>query len=64
MHAPTTVDQKRLAMFTLPDDFKETLLAVAMEITAKNESVYLTMVNDAYLPMTESWLCNTGEYLI
>ena len=35
------------------------VIAAAKEISKNSRTVLVTMVNDAYLPFTYSWLCNT-----
>lgn len=39
----------------------EDLIEVAKRIANHSRTVLVTMVNDAYLPFTYSWLCNTKE---
>lgn len=37
------------------------VVSVAKKISSDKRTVLVTMVNDAYLPFTYSWLCNTKE---
>ena len=37
------------------------LVEIAKEIGKSSKTVLVTMINDAYLPFTYSWLCNTKE---
>ena len=49
---------------TKPSDETETdaeIVKIAEEIAKNSKTVLVTMINDAYLPFTYSWLCNTKE---
>lgn len=40
---------------------EDELISVAKKVASHNRTVLVTMVNDAYLPFTYSWLCNTKD---
>ena len=43
----------------LADSNTDDIVTVAKRVSAHNKTVLVTMVNDAYLSFTYSWLCNT-----
>ena len=46
---------------SIEKDTDTKIVKIAKEIGKSSKTVLVTMINDAYLPFTYSWLCNTKE---
>ena len=65
LHVPITItsiqDEARSRTYPSGLEDKTRVLAAARRIAESGKTLLISFINDAYLPFTYSWLCNTEE---